>query len=405
MSISNKATSMISTITANKPLRLLLIAVGLAALAAYLAMKYLEIREAELQRAYLRSDEQTVRVIVPKTDLPAGSVISGSTVASRPVPAVYVHRSAVRASEFDQIKGRRITSDIERGTPLLWDYVAGSKRNDFSDVLQDGRRAITVQVDQINSINGMIEPGNDIDLYVTMDGKFLGGKEGDAIFPIIQKVRVLATGRRLDPKVQATMLIAYSRRREASFNTVTIDVSPREAALVFAAQSSGTLSALLRNREDTGMAKFGHISPDQLFSLSQKIAQQKEQAAQKNLAGNAAVTRVVRDKEGNVIGVDDGKGNLIDPTTGKIVAKRNTDGSYSTDDGTNLGKADATPLSAQEAQQLGLTEEKRRELGLPASDSIADEENSITAPAWLVEFLSGGNSKNGVAIVQKLPVQ
>ena len=397
MSITNKAGSIIGVIKANKPLRLLLIAIGLAVLAAFLAMKYLELREAELQRAYLRADETTVKVIVPKGDLKPGTIISGNTVAARNVPSIYVHNTAIRPGEFNQVKGRRVIASVKKGTPLLWDHVAGSKRHDFSDVLGEGRRAITVQVDQINSINGMIEPGNEIDLFVTMDAKYVGGKDGDAIFPIIQKVQVLATGRRLEPKVQATMNVAYGRRREASFNTVTIDVSPKEAALVLAAQSSGTLSALLRNREDISVAKFGHMSPDQLFSISQRIAKEKEQQAKKPL-------QVIRDDEGNVIGVDDGNGNLVDPNTGETLAKKNADGTYTDINGKNLGKASSEDLTNEEAQKLGLTEGRRNEFGLPSSTGT-DGNDTQQLPTWLVEYLSGGNSKNGVAIVEKIPVQ
>jgi len=390
MSMTNKAGSLIGVIKANKPLRLLLIAIALAVLAAFLAMKYLELREQQLRNAYLRSDEQTIKVIVPKQNLPAGSIISGNTVAAREVPAMYVHQTAIRPAGFNQIKGRRVITAVKKGTPLLWDHVAGSKRNDFSDVLAEGRRAITVQVDQINSFNGMIEPGNEIDLYVTMPAKYVGGKDDDAIFPIIQKVTVLATGRRLDPKTQATMNVAYGIRREPSFNTVTIDVLPKEAALVFAAQSAGSLSALLRNREDIGIAKFGHMTPDQLFSIAQKVAREKALKAQQERAraNPAKPVPVVRDENGKIIGIVDDNGNLVDPETGEVIAQKNPDGSYTTADGKNLGK----PTILDTAQP-----------GVLAGEPVDDY--SAQVQTWLVDYLSGGNSKNGVAIVQKVPVQ
>jgi pilus assembly protein CpaB len=100
-----------------------------------------------------------------------------------------------------------------------------------------GRRAITVPVDEINSISGMLEPGDMIDLYVSLD--YQGRK---ITLPLLQAVEVMATGQRAidDPK--------SGERRE--FTTVTLDTTPEQAQSVIVARDTGKITALLRNPQD-----------------------------------------------------------------------------------------------------------------------------------------------------------
>jgi pilus assembly protein CpaB len=96
---------------------------------------------------------------------------------------------------------------------------------------------MTLQVDEINSISGMLDPGDVIDLIVSVDRK--GRKR---TLPLLQGVKVMATGQRLaeDP--------ASGERRQ--FSTVTIDIAPQQAAVLILARETGRITALLRNPGD-----------------------------------------------------------------------------------------------------------------------------------------------------------
>jgi pilus assembly protein CpaB len=113
----------------------------------------------------------------------------------------------------------------------------GKKVPTFSARVEAGRRAITVPVDEINSISGLLEPGDLIDLMVTVDQK---GKK--ITIPLMQSVQVMATGQRSvdDPK---------SGERKV-YSTVTLDTDPKQAQNVIVARDAGRLTALLRNPLD-----------------------------------------------------------------------------------------------------------------------------------------------------------
>src|SRR3546814_15321073 len=64
-----------------------------------------------------------------------------------------------------------------------------TENHPFSNRLGQGRRAITMPVDVINSVSGLLEPGDLIDLYVSFEYR-----RKRITAPLLQGVMVLATG-------------------------------------------------------------------------------------------------------------------------------------------------------------------------------------------------------------------
>jgi len=120
---------------------------------------------------------------------------------------------------------------------ILWSLMEGKRTPTFSARVEAGRRAMTVPVDEISSISGMLEPGDTVDLMVTLDQR---GRK--LTFPLLQTVQVMATGQRVvdDPKT--------GDRR--SYSTVTLDITPEQAQYVIVAREAGRITALLRNPQD-----------------------------------------------------------------------------------------------------------------------------------------------------------
>jgi len=426
MTAQNKLSTMVAVVRTNKPLRLMLIAIGLAVLAAFLAIQYLEMREAELRLAYQQPDKKTVRAIVAAKNLPSGSVVNSASMSLRNIPESYLHGQAVSPEQFSRIQGRRLIQPLKAGRALLWTHVAGVKMTDFSDILDKGRRAVTVPVDDLSSNAGMLRPGNHVDLYVTMSAKNVGGTSGDVVLAVLQNVEVLATGTTLEPEIQASMSVAY-RSSGSSYTNITIDLSPRESALIFAAKTAGRLSAVLRNRSDKGQSTFGHIQATDILSLSQQIA-----------AESAPPAKLVRDKEGKVIGVVKPDGTVVD-TAGKVIGRQRQDGSITNSAGEVIGSSnpvvrdstgkvigtvqvDGTVIDSTgkvigtqnsdgsvvstSGEVIGQvtpdspTSKELKKFGLPV-----DGTTPIQASSSFIEFLSGGNSQNGIANVQKITVK
>jgi len=323
MSKPNKIKSVVAVLRANRPLRLLLIAIGLAILAAFLAVKYLQNREAALKEAYQQTSERMVNVIVASRNLGRGAVLSKATLSVRRMPSMYVHQQVVPPGKFNIVKGRRLLEPLAKGRALLWSHVTGDQRRDFSDVLKTGRRAVTIPIDQLTSIDGMVEPGNHVDLYITLPTKLVGGAgDGDVVFPLLQNVEVLATGRQLEAKVQATMAVSYGNRGRG-YNTLTMNLTPKETALLFAANTAGRISASLRNRSDEGFV-FTSVRPTQILSFAQSLAREVEKTK-----------KVVRDASGKIVGrVVNGK---VVNDKGEVIGHVNSDGTVVSNSGEIMG--------------------------------------------------------------------
>lgn len=208
------------------------VALGLGVLAAYGVNQYIT-RQVEDIEARGRSGK-TVRVVVPKQDIVKGTALTASMVAVREIPAEWAHSNALTPEQFERVENQKLAYPAMRGEMLLWSLLEGQRAPSFSSRLVVGRRAITVPVDEVNSISGMLEPGDRIDLVVTV-------KKDSRSFmlPMLQNVTVMATGTR-------AVVEADGKEGKRTYTTITLDASPAEAERLLAAREVGKLAALLR---------------------------------------------------------------------------------------------------------------------------------------------------------------
>lgn len=218
----------------NRSWLILAMALAIGGVAAFGVNRYIS-RQVEDIEARARMTK-TVRVVVPKEDIPKGTAIEARLVAVREVPAEWAHSNAVTPEQFDRAEKQVLVYPASRGEMLMWSQFEGQRAPTFSSRLVTGRRAITVPVDEVNSISGMVEPGDRIDLVVTArrDSKAF-------MFPLLQNVLVLATGTRAGTEGGGD-----KDGKPRTFTTITLDASPDEAQKVLAAREIGKLAALLR---------------------------------------------------------------------------------------------------------------------------------------------------------------
>ena len=116
----------------------------------------------------------------------------------------------------------------------------------------------------------MMRPGNFIDIFVIVDPDKLGEespKPGvkNIILPVLQDVQVLATGKDAYQSYLDEYYLPQNRSAD-SFNTITLDVSPKQAALLSIAIDQGELVAILRNRADRSLGDFSILSGADLIA-------------------------------------------------------------------------------------------------------------------------------------------
>ncbi|MBQ0945566.1 Flp pilus assembly protein CpaB [Ideonella sp. 4Y16] len=221
---------------------LLGVAIALGAGAVYLSNHLIHSRLAQLEEESRRGREM-VQVVVAKRDLDRGEPISADVMAVREVPKEFVHQSAVMPGQFGDFERQRLTVPIKRGEVLLPMHAEGGGRYVFSATLKKGLRAMTVEVDSVNSISGMLKPGDFIDLiYSGRPAAAQGtGRDDELTLPVLSRVPVLATDQRVNRRDDGS---------ESAYSTITLEVSPEEADRIIVARAAGRLTALLRNPDD-----------------------------------------------------------------------------------------------------------------------------------------------------------
>lgn len=214
----------------------LLLGGGAAFLGNRMVQRHMQALDEEAKRA-----NQPIPVVVAKRDLLPGDPLSGDNFAVRQVPREFVNADALTPEAFGQLEYQRLAVAMKRGDMLLPAHAEGQGATVFSATLKNGRRAMTFEVDTVNSVSGMLRPGDRIDLMLSQ--RVSGDNQEEVTRTLLSNMVVLATDQSLKRRDDKT-------GQERSFSTVTLDLSPQEAQRLIVAKQAGRLTALLRHPDD-----------------------------------------------------------------------------------------------------------------------------------------------------------
>lgn len=246
-------------VSINKNWLLLAAAIALGGGAFYLSNHAIHSRIQEIEEEAARG-KTLVPVVVASQPLSAGDLIGTGSVSVRQIPSDFVSRNMVTPDAYDRVDGQALLVDMDRGEPLQVSYTASRGGELFAATLKSGRRALTIDVDEISSISGMLRPGDRIDLMLTARaGDGAGGEEREMTFPMLSNIEVLATGR-------TRKGAAGGEASARGYAHVTLDVEPEDATRIIAAKAGGSLTAVLRAPGD-------HLrNPSEALSLADVVA-------------------------------------------------------------------------------------------------------------------------------------
>lgn len=198
--------------------------------------------QIEAERARLQRQHQLMPIVVIRRDTPAGTYLTEQMLATREVPLRYASASSIGEGEYESVLGKVLQVSMKAGEPVLSTNV-DEPADGFSGQVRHGIRAMTIEIDEVNSVSGMLRPGDRIDLLFSTRSPLAGANGSDISRPLMQDLLVLATGSQTDNHLD-------SPDELNAFNTMTVEVSPEQAQKLVLAQRSGRLTALLRNPDD-----------------------------------------------------------------------------------------------------------------------------------------------------------
>lgn len=203
-----------------------------------------------------------VEVLVLRQDLSAGTRVGEEALASRSIPETYVEPRHIRASELSRVLGVRVQLELFANQALLWTDLETTAREDLTLAtrIPRGMRAMMIQGVRGNVFEGLLRPGNRVDVLLT---KLKPGSEQRVVtVPLLQNLLVLAVGDDVRPSYEEAPELGRS-------NAVTLLVSLDQAALLAQAQRDGSFRLVLRNDDDVDVQE--QISEtDDSFLLEQE---------------------------------------------------------------------------------------------------------------------------------------
>jgi len=228
----------------------LIIAVAAALLAVFLINIYIQQQAEEARKRAEMSAENMTTVIIAKSDIPAGTTIKEKLLVEEKINKKYLQPRA--ATAMDRVLDKIAIAPISKGEQILLSKVTISGLEvSLSAKVPRGKRAITLPVDNISAVGGMVKPGDHVDVVgvVPIPAKSAEGKAITqmATVPLFQNVLVLAVGQELTAGI--------TKKEERIAPTVTLALEPQEANIIAYVQEQGKIRLILRSPEDTAVER------------------------------------------------------------------------------------------------------------------------------------------------------
>jgi pilus assembly protein CpaB len=183
-------------------------------------------------------DAETVPVVVAVEDIPRGASITARLVKTRDYPKGMQPPGTL--AKIEDVLDRAVFIPLVKDEPVLDGKLTpkGSKRG-MAALVPSGLRAFTIHMPSVASgVAGFVLPGNKVDVLMTVEGK-----RGSITTTLLQNLEILAVDQRIDAP-------ADNRVDPGQLRSVTLLVTPDQAARLGLAQNKGALHLSLRNPQD-----------------------------------------------------------------------------------------------------------------------------------------------------------
>jgi pilus assembly protein CpaB len=207
---------------------ILAVAISMGGSAAYLTRSWLKDQtSAAVQPAGT--------IVVAAESLAYGTAMTPDNVAEIPWFSNTLPEGAFAVKDDLLNGGRRVVlSPLKRGEPVLRSKITGpGQRASLASLLDDGKRAVTVSVDDVRGVAGFVLPGDFVDIVIIADD---GSPKRQGYSDILlEHVKVLAIDQ----------VASEGEGQPTVAKAVTVEVTKEQAQKILLATSIGKLSLIL----------------------------------------------------------------------------------------------------------------------------------------------------------------
>lgn len=199
-----------------------------------------------------RASVDASAVIIASRDIDVGTRLTPDLLQSTRWP-----RGSMPLGSFQDatpLNSRVVKVNLVRGEPVLeFKLAPAGNTGGLSGVIAEGKRAITVRVNDVIGVAGFALPGNKVDILVNTKDE--SDKPISKI--VLEQILVLAVAQDL----------GRDETKPKVVNAVTLEVEPEQAEKLDLARSVGILSLVLRNQMDKSLGTTEGIRTKDLLGL------------------------------------------------------------------------------------------------------------------------------------------
>ena len=207
-------------------------------------------------------------VVVAAADLELGAEIRPDDIRIVQWPQNALPMGAF--SSPDEIVGRGLVMPVIQNEPILPMKLAGKDAGSgLPVVIPEGKRAVSVRVNEVIGVAGYVLPGTKVDVLATASPT--DKREDTTTKLVLSNVQVLAAGTKIEQDGE--------QGKPVSVNVVTLLVTPEESEKLTLGATEGKIQLALRNPLDKDTPDTPGIQPASLLGAAR---------AAKRPAGNSA---------------------------------------------------------------------------------------------------------------------
>lgn len=230
--------------------RLGIFVVLIAAVAAVVVFGYSILNQSH--KAPVVAAVPTEQILVANVAFTGGTLIQPSNIGSATVLTTKAPADAIADTPENRssLTGAMVKTPLAQGAPITNGGVIHPGDHGFlAAVLEPGMRAVTVAVDNVTGADGLIWPGDRVDVLLTQTIAGAPDARSIAAEVVLSDVRVIATGSELIKDASNT----NNNANNQPASTVTLEVSQEQAARCLVAVNLGKLSLIVHSAQSNGV--------------------------------------------------------------------------------------------------------------------------------------------------------
>jgi len=208
---------------------ILAVAISMGGSAAYLTRNWLK------DQTRNSANQPAGTIVVAAESLAYGTTMTPDSVVEIPWFSNTLPEGAFAVKDDVLNGGRRVVlSPMKRGEAVLRTKITGpGQRASLASLLEEGKRAVTVQVDDVRGVAGFVLPGDFVDLVIIADDGSTKRQSYSDI--LLEHIKVLAIDQ----------VASEGEGQPTVAKAVTVEVTKEQAQKILLATNIGKLSLIL----------------------------------------------------------------------------------------------------------------------------------------------------------------